>query len=318
MGPRRVHGSLYVGNMQVRPLDPMIISHPRANARPQAVLVRESEISDCGLVVACPHSGRFYPDEMLAASCLDPFTLRRSEDAFVDELFAGAPDQGADLLINRFARAFVDVNRSAGELDGLLIANLSPLASVKPTERVKAGLGVIPRTVGDGMSIYRSQIEVAGAEARLAEVYYPWHKMVEAQLHKKHDRFGISLLLDCHSMPDAASGEPSVDIVLGDRFGASCAPLIMHEATTFLRECGFKLGRNDPYAGGYSTIRHANVIEGRHAFQIEINRSLYMVEGALTKRPCFNDIAEAMGKLVKHLADVSVAVANKHPVIASC
>jgi N-formylglutamate amidohydrolase len=272
--------------------------------RPQAVLVRPATSPHTGIVVACPHSGRYYPPELVNISRLDAFTLRRSEDAFVDKLFQGAPAIGADLLVNCFARAFVDVNRDENELDPSLITDM-PISTHRLTDRVKAGLGVIPRTVGDGVDIYRTKVTPADVRARLDEVYLPWHEAISGYLNTAHSQCGVCVLLDCHSMPNAASGDPQVDIVLGDRFGSSCAPVLMNEALAFLRESGFKVGRNDPYAGGYSTIRHANAVAGRHGLQIEINRSLYMVEGALTQRPCFDDITQAMTKFVERLAHVS-------------
>jgi N-formylglutamate amidohydrolase len=311
-------GELISGCTKVRPFEQNIHSQSLFSQRPSAVFVRPRVRGDSAVVVACPHSGRFYPDELRQASCLDAFTLRRSEDAFVDELFASAPEHGGDLLINRYARAFVDVNRCARELDSALIKDLSVEHCNKPTERVKAGLGVIPRTVGDGIRIYANQIDMDAVDARLAEVYFPWHEAVDTYLRAKQLRLGVSILLDCHSMPAVASGDPSVDIVLGDRFGASCAPLIMNEAMGCLRASGLKIGRNDPYAGGYSTIRHASVGTGRHALQIEINRSLYMVEGALTKRPCFDDIAAAMAKLLGVLSDVSLQLAGQPPATLQC
>jgi N-formylglutamate amidohydrolase len=278
------------------------------------VLIRRARGHQTPVIVACPHSGRFYPEDLVHASSQDAFTLRRSEDAFVDELFAHAPKMGADLLINRFARAYVDVNRCASELDYLLIEDLPSQIAAKQSERVKAGLGVIPRTLGDGINIYRKKMSLRQAQNRLEEVYEPWHCAIETHLAHKCDQFGVALFLDCHSMPNAASGDPSVDIVLGDRFGASCSPHFINEAAACVRECGFKLGRNDPYAGGYSTIRHTNLVSGRHSLQIEINRSLYMVEGALTRRPCFDDIAQAMTKLIGRLSDVALSLREKNAI----
>src|SRR6267154_1431189 len=69
------------------------------------------------LVLASPHSGRGYPADLIGASRLDPVTLRRSEDSFVDEIFAGGLKLGVPLLAARFPRAYVDVNREPYELD---------------------------------------------------------------------------------------------------------------------------------------------------------------------------------------------------------
>src|SRR5690348_8455986 len=109
-------------------------------------------------VFASPHSGRCYPPSFVAASRLSPLALRRSEDAFVDELFAGAVRLGAPMLAARFPRAFLDVNRSPREIDaGMFKAALSVTVET-PSARVAAGLGVIPRVVRDGAEIYKSKL----------------------------------------------------------------------------------------------------------------------------------------------------------------
>ena len=56
------------------------LAPPFTVARPQSLEVP--------LVFNSPHSGRVYPKAFLAASRLDPRALRRSEDAYVEELFA--------------------------------------------------------------------------------------------------------------------------------------------------------------------------------------------------------------------------------------
>ena len=70
------------------------------------------------IVLDSPHSGSRYPRKFLEASRLDPMTLRRSEDCFVDELVAPCVAIGAPLLRARFPRAYLDVNREAGVLLG--------------------------------------------------------------------------------------------------------------------------------------------------------------------------------------------------------
>jgi N-formylglutamate amidohydrolase len=69
------------------------------------------------LVVASPHSGSLYPTDFLAQAAVPLAALRRAEDAFVDELFSGAPELGAPLLAARFPRSYVDANREPYELD---------------------------------------------------------------------------------------------------------------------------------------------------------------------------------------------------------
>ena len=73
-------------------------------------------------VFASPHSGTDYKPEFVAQSRLDQVMLRRSEDAFVDELFQTAPLRGAPLLKAVFPRAYVDPNREPWELDPAMFA----------------------------------------------------------------------------------------------------------------------------------------------------------------------------------------------------
>lgn len=285
--------------------------------RPQVVRCEMPVAARGGVVISCPHSGRFYPPELLATSQLDRFTLRRSEDAFVDLLFQDAPTQGAVLLVNEFARAFVDVNRALDELDPRLIPEVLTTSSDTLSERVKAGLGVIPRTVGDGIEIYGLPMSHTEAQARLREVHRPWHVAIESALFLARQRNGAAVLLDCHSMPSKAAGSPMCDVILGDRFGASCAPIIMNEAIDYFRSQGLRVLRNNPYAGGYTTIRHGRPTYHDHVLQIEINRSIYMVEGAMTCRPTFQAVAILMSGLVDNLVGLSQDLGLAHQAVAT-
>src|ERR1700677_4896990 len=78
------------------------------------------------LVFASAHSGRAYPREFVATARLDELTLRRSEDSYVDEIFAAAPSLGAPLLAASFPRAFCDVNREPWELDPTMFEDALP------------------------------------------------------------------------------------------------------------------------------------------------------------------------------------------------
>src|ERR1700689_2304136 len=105
------------------------------------VLPREQLIP---FVFASPHSGRLYPASFLAGSRLGPVNLRRSEDAFVDQLFAAAVDLGAPMIAARFPRAYLDVNRSPAELDAPMFDGHLPQGVDTTSPRVSGGLGVVP------------------------------------------------------------------------------------------------------------------------------------------------------------------------------
>jgi len=259
---------------------------------------------------ASPHSGRNYPASLLERSRLDAITLRRSEDAFVDELFAGAVGLGAPLLAALFPRAFLDVNRSMAELDTGMFANPLDVPVDAPSPRVVAGLGVIPRIVRDGAEIYRGKLDSAEADARLGQLYRPYHQTLAALMEETRARFGVAVLVDCHSMPSALSVP---DIVLGDRYGASAAPQLMSRAeAAFVRE-GFSVTRNTPYAGGYTTALYGRVASGCHALQIEVNRALYLDEDKITKKTSFESVRIRLTRAMEFLTAISLSQLGGKP-----
>jgi N-formylglutamate deformylase len=257
------------------------------------------------VVCNSPHSGRSYPESFLAQSQLDLVTLRRSEDTFVDELFADAVSLGAPLMRAHFPRSFLDVNREPYELDPRMFEGRLPAFANTRSLRVAGGLGTIARVVGDGREIYDQKLPVDQALARIEQFYKPYHRALRDLTVDVRTQFGLAVLLDCHSMPSNASGKderPRADIVLGDRYGTSCAPGITDVIDEALREQGYAVLRNRPYAGGFITEHYGDPASGLHAVQIEINRALYMREHDYSKGPGFAlvqaDLGRMIGKLV--------------------
>jgi len=101
----------------------------------------------CSLVFSSPHSGNVYPLRFLEQTRLDSTSLRRSEDAHVDVLFACAQAIGAPLLRAKFPRAYLDLNREPYELDPRMFEDSLPEFANTRSLRVAAGLGTIPRSL---------------------------------------------------------------------------------------------------------------------------------------------------------------------------
>jgi N-formylglutamate amidohydrolase len=258
------------------------------------------------VIFASPHSGRVYPDELLATARLDALGLRRSEDSFVDELFAAAPDHGAPLLAATFPRAWCDANREPWELDPAMFADRLPSWVNTTSARVGAGLGTIARIVASGEAIYRGKLTFADAERRVRGCWQPFHETLGALIADTTARFGACLLIDCHSMPThgtaTRAGVRPADFVLGDAHGTACAAPIARVVETLLTECGYTVRRNDPYAGGYITRHYGRPREGVHALQIEIARELYMDEQRIERLPAFPAVQQAMTRFIAALA----------------
>ena len=255
------------------------------------------------LVLSSPHSGALYPQGFLDASRLDPLTLRRSEDAHVDQLFLPATAHGAPLLRARFPRAYLDVNREPFELDPQMFVGRLPDYANTRSLRVAAGLGVIPRLVGDAQPIYREPMPVAAALARIAALHATYHGRLAHLLASAQARFGFAILIDCHSMPSTSPDVGGCDIVLGDRYGSSAARWVVECLESALRAAGLVVRRNKPYAGGYITEHYGAPVAGRHAVQIEINRSLYMDERTLTLADAAGPLSVALASAVGALCD---------------
>jgi N-formylglutamate amidohydrolase len=263
------------------------------------------------LVVASPHSGRIYPDDLLAASRLDPLALRKSEDCFVQDIFADAPKLGAPLIHALFPRAYVDPNREPYELDPVMFEDELPDYVNRSSPRVAVGLGTIARVVADGEDIYRRKLRFAEAEQRIDRFYRPYHAALEQLIAATVERFGGCLLLDAHSMPSAsARGEMPrrrVDIVLGDRVGTSCHARVTRAAEVLLQGQGYSVARNVPYAGGFTTRHYGRPGRGRHCLQIEINRALYVDERNFVPKPYLAKLISDMAELVARLGQLDPA-----------
>lgn len=259
------------------------------------------------LIFNSPHSGTAYPADLIASTRLDPVALRRSEDSFVDMLFNDAPQYGAPLLKALFPRAYLDVNREAFELDPVMFEDALPEHVNTRSLRVAAGFGTIARVVADGMAIYREKLPFSEAERRVSALYHPYHNALSDLLSSSIQLFGCAVLIDCHSMPSLgapqiAADRRSADIILGDRYGTSCAPLISHTIEEVLRNQGYQVVRNSPYAGGYITDCYGRPGQGQHAVQIEINRALYMDEKLVAPSDGFSRVKDHMSALIAALS----------------
>lgn len=259
------------------------------------------------VIFASPHSGRDYPWSFVKRTILDSHTIRSSEDAFVDRLFDSAPLNGAVFLKAGAPRAFVDLNRAADELDPALIEGV---VSRRSNPRIATGLGVIPRVVANGRSIYHGKLSMDEANERIESYWRPYHNTLQRLMKENHQRFGEATLIDCHSMPREAvsqmarttAGRP--DIVVGDRFGTSASASIVDRIEAIFAECGFNVSRNAPFAGAYMVQQYGRPARSMHAVQIEIDRSLYMNETLIQPNAEFNTLRNILNRIISEIADI--------------
>lgn len=287
--------------MPVSPSDPVAELLP-----PFDVLAPKEQTAP--FVFCSPHSGRIYPRAFLAQSRLDALSLRKSEDCFVDELFAGVASMGVPLLSARFPRAFIDANREPYELDPALFSEPLPDYANAQSARVVGGLGTIPRIVADGEDIYARRMSLREAIDRIDRLYKPFHAMLASLIENTRRRFGYAILIDCHSMPSTLLAQPGStrpDFVIGDRYGASCDPRLVRCLREAIGGLGFDSQANRPYAGGFITEHYGRPGRGVHAIQIEINRGLYLDEATIQPTSGFEQLrSDLMDLAAQMFADM--------------
>jgi len=259
------------------------------------------------IIFNSPHSGSVYPPGFLNASRIDLTSLRRSEDSFMDELIGGLSDRGFPVVRVNFPRSYVDVNREPYELDPRMFSGRLPSFANTRSMRVAGGLGTIPRVVGDGQEIYRERLSVDDGLARIEALYKPYHRALRRLINKAHQAFGTVVVVDCHSMPSigVSRDEPRrPDVVIGDRYGTSCATLLPDMVEQTMSALGYSVGRNKPYAGGFITEHYGNPASGLHAIQLELNRAVYMDERRRERGPRFAQVVADFASLANALAAV--------------
>lgn len=259
-------------------------------------------------VFASPHSGRLYPKGFLETCRASMIDLRRIEDAYVDRLLADVHLSGAPVISGLVARGYIDLNRAESEMDPHMFENPSPGWFAQRSPRVEAGLGCIPRVAYNGAAIYSQKLPRDEADRRLEQVYRPYHRALEALLRRSQAMFGQGWLIDCHSMP--AETEPSArspDIVIGDRFGASCSEGLVDLVEGLFRARGYTTARNSPYAGGFATLAHGQPSLGRHAIQIEVRRRLYLEEASVQPHEGLPILRQHMAEIAQEICDFTRA-----------
>jgi N-formylglutamate deformylase len=159
--------------------------------------------------------------------------------------------------------------------------------------------------------IYDRLLPVREVQARIASVYHPYHDALarlRAELLEEHGRLWH---INWHSMksvgnamtPDGA-GARRPDFVVGDLRGTSAAGFVTEIVVSLLRDQGYRVSVNDPYAGGLILRNMGAPDEGVHSVQIEMSRALYLDELAVEKTHEFSGLRERLMAFTRALTQV--------------
>ena len=234
------------------------------------------------VIVEVPHSGLVVDPPSLATLAAPARSLGRDADLYVDQLYDGATQHGASMLVAHVSRYVCDLNR--GELD------LEAHAAEGGTA-LSAPHGLVWRTTTEDKPALLAPLPREEIQRRLREIYRPYHRALGQLVKSKLERFGFAILLCAHSMPSygrAGHSDPGrhrADIVPGSRGRTTAAQGVIEAPERVARSFGWSVRHDDPYKGGFSTGHYGHPERGVHALQVELARRLYMDERSLRKDP---------------------------------
>lgn len=233
------------------------------------------------VVLAVPHAGQDYPPALLAMARAPRTRLESLEDRHADLLIDDAITTGATAFVATRARSWIDLNRDEREIDPGMIDPPPRPHGLIASAKMRGGLGLVPRRLADVGEIWNRRLSTDELAERVIGHHRPWHAAIAAALEEAQARFGMALLIDCHSMPPLPphSAARPPHIVLGDRYGRTAPALLMDRMTSLVEAAGFVCARNSPYAGGHTLDRQARRTLGIFAIQVEVDRSLYLAPG---------------------------------------
>ena len=283
-----------------------MIPTPEVNGRVPPVVMLPARGSKIPLVFDSPHSGSHYPESFKTLVSLD--RMRRAEDAFVDELFAAAPDHGAPLIAATFPRLFVDPNRAPEDFEPSEVQGAFAVP-LQPSKKAAVGKGIVWTRLHGLASLYEAPLTATEVMRRIDAYWRPYHVAVASALDEAFDEFGRVYHVNCHSMrargnpmdEDGESDRP--DFVISDVDGGTSDPHFTKFVSDHLRDEGFTAPCNDPYKGADLVRRYSDPARGRHSIQIEINRKLYMNEERVEKAATFPAIKDVLTDLIRTIAD---------------
>lgn len=285
------------------------LNMPRiASSRAGVFTLRLAERPPIPVLIAAPHGGRAYPDVIIDQMRRPEFSTLRLEDRHVDALATRVAEAtGAALLVAHAPRAMVDLNRATDDVDWAMVEGEKPegAANSLSNRRARSGLGLVPRRLPGVGELWRAPLSAHELERRIDTIHRPYHAALARALEALRDQWGTALLVDLHSMPPLkprSDAEPAAEFVIGDRFGASCSPVLSAEVLRYLASESRLVAHNRPYAGGYVLDRHAQPSRGIHAIQIEVCRSLYLDEAMDEMTPRAAGLVRLLSGLVRMLA----------------
>ena len=220
------------------------------------------------LLVSLPHVGTLIPAPLQPA-LVERALMLEDTDWFLDQVYAFVRGLGASLIVPRFSRYVIDLNRPP--------QNTAMYPGVNNTE-------LCPTRFFSGEALYRDGHAPDDTEVKRRVLAYwrPYHDALAGELERIKGAFGHAVLFDGHSikseLPWLFEGRLH-DLNLGTASGASCAPALRSRVAEVLQmQTSFSQVVDGRFKGGHITRHYGRPSEGLHAIQLEMCWSCYMDE----------------------------------------
>lgn len=219
------------------------------------------------LLVSFPHAGTEIPAS-IARGMTDAALLRADTDWHLPRLYAFVREMGASMLVPRYSRYVIDLNRPPAD------TNLYPGQDTT---------GLVPIDTFRKEPLYVGELPTADEIDERRRLYWqPYHDALRNELDRLLAVHGRVVLWDAHSissvLPRFFQGRLP-DLNLGTAEGRSCAPQVQAAAEAVLRSHPeFSHVSNGRFKGGYITRHYGEPSRGVHALQMEMCHATYMDE----------------------------------------
>lgn len=224
------------------------------------------------LLISLPHDGSEIPPALAAR--MTPAAQRAPDtDWFVSRLYDFGYSLGASMLVPRYSRYVVDLNRPPDDV------------SLYPGQNT-TGLCPIVRFTGEPVYLDGQLPSEREVGERVETYWRPYHAALEDELQRLRGEHGRVLLWEGHSirgrLPFLFEGRLP-DFNVGTVSGTSCAPHTQSAIEAVLgAQSNYSWISNGRFKGGYNTRHYGRPADGIEAVQLELVQSNYMDEDAVT------------------------------------
>jgi len=243
------------------------------------------------LFVSLPHDGTALPDDIAArmtpAACRVPDT-----DWHVSRLYAFARELGASIIVPRYSRYVVDLNRPPDDTSlypGQNTTGLCPLVQFSSAPVYLDGQQPSPDEVAE----------------RVQRYWRPYHTALGEEVERIRATHGRAVLWEGHSIrsivPFLFEGRLP-DLNLGTAAGASCSAGLQRRLSAVLgAHACYSSIVNGRFKGGYITRHYGQPERGIDAIQLELAQCNYMDEDSFEYR---EELAVRLQAVIRELLEV--------------